>query len=433
MLLTLPTDRPRPAQQSFEGAYVPIQIDAQTTQALKRWSQAQGATLFMTVLAAWSAVLARLSGQEDLVIGTASANRHHPQIEPLIGFFVNTLALRMDVSGEPSATQLLERVRRTALEAQAHQDLPFEQVVEIVQPPRRLEHTPLFQVMFVWQSNERAVWDLPEVEVTPAKWAYDVVKFDLDLHLYESGEEIVGALGYATALFDRATIERHIGYLQTTLQAMAADASHPVTRVELLSPAERTLLLQTWNATQRDYPAHQCIHQLFEAQVARTPEATALVYEDQTLSYAELNARANRLAHQLIELGVVPDARVAICVQRSPALVVGLLAILKAGGAYVPLDPTYPSERLAHILVDAAPSIVLADAAGRAALGEAALAECTVLDPATVPALPDTNPSVASLTSRHLAYVIYTSGSTGVPKGVMVHHQGVVRLVRNTD
>ncbi|WP_338861601.1 non-ribosomal peptide synthase/polyketide synthase [Mycetohabitans rhizoxinica] len=433
VLLTLPTDRPRPAQQSFEGAYVPIQIDAQTTQALKRWSQAQGATLFMTVLAAWSAVLARLSGQEDLVIGTASANRHHPQIEPLIGFFVNTLALRMDVSGEPSATQLLERVRCTALEAQAHQDLPFEQVVEIVQPPRRLEHTPLFQVMFVWQSNERAVWDLPEVEVTPAKWAYDVVKFDLDLHLYESGEEIVGALGYATALFDRATIERHVGYLQTMLQAMAADAAYPVTRVDLLSPAERTLLLQTWNATRRDYPAHQCIHQLFEAQVERTPEAIALVYEDQALSYAQLNARANRLAHQLIELGVQPDARVAICVQRSPALVVGLLAILKAGGAYVPLDPAYPSERLAHILVDAAPSIVLADAAGRAALGEAALAECTVLDPATVPALPDTNPSVASLTSRHLAYVIYTSGSTGVPKGVMVHHQGVVRLVRNTD
>ncbi|MCG1018059.1 non-ribosomal peptide synthetase, partial [Mycetohabitans sp. B4] len=428
VLLTLPTDRPRPAQQSFEGAYVPIQIDAQTTQALKRWSQAQGATLFMTVLAAWSAVLARLSGQGDLVIGTASANRHHPQIEPLIGFFVNTLALRMDVSGEPSATQLLERVRRTALEAQAHQDVPFEQVVEIVQPPRRLDHTPLFQVMFVWQSNERAVWDLPEVEVTPADWAYDVVKFDLDLHLYESGEEMVGALGYATALFDRETIERHVGYLQTMLQAMAADAAYPVTRVELLSPAERTLLLQTWNATQRDYPAHQCIHQLFEAQVERTPEATALVYEDQTLSYAELNARANRLAHQLIELGVVPDARVAICVQRSPAMVVGLLAILKAGGAYVPLDPAYPSERLAHILVDAAPSIVLADAAGRAALGEAALAECTVLDPATVPALPDMNPSVAGLTARHLAYVIYTSGSTGTPKGVMVEHRGVVNL-----
>ncbi|MCG1020028.1 AMP-binding protein, partial [Mycetohabitans sp. B4] len=202
------------------------------------------------------------------------------------------------------------------------------------------------------------------------------------------------------------------------------------------------LLLQTWNATQRDYPAHQCIHQLFEAQVERTPEATALVfeaqvermpeatalvYENQTLSYAELNARANRLAHQLIELGVQPDARVAICVQRSPAMVVGLLAILKAGGAYVPLDPSYPGERLAHILTDAAPDIVLADAAGRVALGDAALAHRMVLDPNRLPAQAETNPVVPDLTSRHLAYVIYTSGSTGVPKGVMVHHQGVVR------
>ncbi|WP_338874868.1 non-ribosomal peptide synthase/polyketide synthase [Mycetohabitans endofungorum] len=431
VLLALPTDRPRPAQQSFAGACVPIRIDASITQALKRLSQAQGATLFMTVLAAWSAVLARLSGQEDLVIGTPSANRHHPQIEPLIGFFVNTLALRLDVSGEPSAAQLLERVRRTTLEAQAHQDVPFEQVVEIVQPPRRLEHTPLFQVMFAWQSNERAVWDLPALEVTPADLAYDVAKFDLDLHLYEAGGEIVGGLNYATALFDRATIERHVGYLQTMLQAMAADAQQPVMHVALLSPAERTLLLQTWNATQQDYPAHQCIHQLFEAQVERTPEATALVYEDQTLSYAQLNARANRLAHQLIELGVQPDARVAICVQRSPAMVVGLLAILKAGGAYVPLDPSYPDERLAHILADAVPDIVLADAAGRVALGGAALTDRTVLDPNRLPAQSETNPSVPVLTSRHLAYVIYTSGSTGMPKGVMVEHRSIARLVIN--
>ncbi|MCG1055176.1 amino acid adenylation domain-containing protein, partial [Mycetohabitans sp. B5] len=426
VLLALPTDRPRPAQQSFAGACVPIRIDASITQALKRLSQAQGATLFMTVLAAWSAVLARLSGQEDLVIGTPSANRHHPQIEPLIGFFVNTLALRLDVSGEPSAAQLLERVRRTTLEAQAHQDVPFEQVVEIVQPPRRLEHTPLFQVMFAWQSNERAVWDLPALEVTPADLAYDVAKFDLDLHLYEAGGEIVGGLNYAMALFDRATIERHVGYLQTMLQAMAADAQQPVMHVALLSPAERTLLLQTWNATQQDYPAHQCIHQLFEAQVERTPEATALVYEDQTLSYAQLNARANRLAHQLIELGVQPDARVAICMQRSPAMVVGLLAILKAGGAYVPLDPAYPGARLAHILADAAPDIVLADAAGRAVLGEAALAHRTVLDPNKLPEWAQTNPLVVELTSRHLAYVIYTSGSTGIPKGVLVQHSSVV-------
>ncbi|WP_323074014.1 non-ribosomal peptide synthetase [Mycetohabitans endofungorum] len=428
VLLELPTDRPRPAQQSFAGAQVPVRIDASTTQALKRLSAEHSTTLFMTVLAAWSAVLARLSGQHDVVIGTPSANRNHRQIEPLIGFFVNTLALRVDLSGEPDIAQLLARVRRTTLDAQAHQDLPFEQVVEIVQPPRRLDHTPLFQVMFAWQNNEPGEWRLPGLTVTPAELEYDAVKFDLELNLSEAGEEIIGSLGYATALFERSTIERHVGYLQTMLQTMVARPQQPVATLQILGPDERQLLLQTWNATQQAYPAHRCVHQLFEAQVERTPEATALVFEDQTLSYAQLNAQANRLAHQLIEWGVRPDTRVAICVERSPALVVGLLAILKAGGAYVSLDPSYPGERLAHILADAAPAIVLADAAGRAALGEAALAECTVLDPATVPALPDTNPSVVGLTARHLAYVIYTSGSTGTPKGVMVEHRGVVNL-----
>ncbi|WP_338927323.1 non-ribosomal peptide synthase/polyketide synthase (plasmid) [Mycetohabitans endofungorum] len=428
VLLALPTDRPRPAQQSFAGAQVPVQIDASTTQALKRLSAEHGTTLFMTVLAAWSAVLARLSGQCEVVIGTPSANRNHRQIEPLIGFFVNTLALRVDLSDEPNTSELLKRVRRTTLDAQAHQDLPFEQVVEIVQPPRRLDHTPLFQVMLAWQNHEPGEWRLPGLTATPAELEYDVVKFDLELNLCEAGDEVVGSLAYATALFDQATIERHVGYLQTMLRAMVACPQQPVATLELLSPAERQLLLQTWNATQRDYPAHWCVHQLFEAQVERTPEAPALVYEDQTLSYAQLNAQANRLAHQLIELGVKPDTRVAICMQRSAALVVGLLAILKAGGAYVPLDPSYPGERLVHILADAAPRIVLADAAGRAALGDAALAECTVLDPATLPALPDTNPSVVALTARHLAYVIYTSGSTGTPKGVMVEHRGVVNL-----
>ncbi|MCG1041019.1 non-ribosomal peptide synthetase, partial [Mycetohabitans sp. B7] len=220
---------------------------------------------------AWSAVLARLSGQDDVVIGTPSANRGHAAIEPLIGFFVNTLALRVDLSDEPNTSELLKRVRRTMLDAQAHQDLPFEQVVEIVQPPRRLDHTPLFQVMFAWQSNERAAWDLPGLEVTPADLAYEAAKFDLDLHLHEVGEEIVGALGYATALFERSTIERHVGYLQTMLRAMVARPQQPVATLELLSPAERQLLLQTWNATQQAYPKHRCVHQLFEAQVERTP------------------------------------------------------------------------------------------------------------------------------------------------------------------
>ncbi|MCF7697647.1 amino acid adenylation domain-containing protein, partial [Mycetohabitans sp. B2] len=304
---------------------------------------------------------------------------------------------------------------------------------EIVQPPRRLNHTPLFQVMLAWQSNETGQWRLPGLDVTPAELDYDRVRFDLEMHLYEAGEEIIGALCYASALFDPATIERHVGYLTTMLQAMAAHPQQPVATLELLSPAERQLLLQTWNTTTAPYPAHPCLHQLFEAQVERSPDATALVYEEQTLSYAQLNARANRLAHRLIELGVEPDARVAICVERSPAMVVGLLAIVKAGGACVPLDPAYPSERLAHILNDAAPTIVLADATGRATLGEAALACRTVLEPEVLLDQAVPNPRVAELTPRHLAYVIYTSGSTGKPKGVMIEHVQITRLFEVTQ
>jgi len=430
--LDLPTDRPRPAQQSFAGAQVLVRLDTEMTRALKCLSQAHGTTLFMTVLAAWGAILSRLAGQEDLIIGTPSANRNHREIEPLIGFFVNTLALRLDLSGEPDTRQLLERVRDSVLSAQAHQDLPFEQVVEIVQPPRRLDHTPLFQVMFAWQNNEVGEWHLPGLEVEPVALNYDTVKFDLELNLYEVGGEIVGGLHYASALFDRQTVERQVGYLEVMLRAMAADTRQPIATIDILTPAERECLLKTWNATGYDYPAQECIHQLFEAQVERTPEATALVYEDETLSYAELNAQANYLAHQLIELGVKPDVRVAICVERSPAMVVGLLAILKAGGAYVPLDPAYPGERLAYILADVAPAILLADTVGRAALGEAAVASLTVLDPNTLSESAVTNPQVPGLTARHLAYVIYTSGSTGVPKGVMVEHAQIVRLFETT-
>ncbi|KAG0321904.1 hypothetical protein BGZ97_009763, partial [Linnemannia gamsii] len=428
VLLNLPTDRPRPAQQSFSGNRVPIQLDAQMTSALKQLSQKHGVTLFMNLLAGWGAVLSRLSGQDDIVIGTPSANRNHPEIEPLIGCFVNTLALRLDLSGEPNTVELFERLRHSTLAAQAHQDLPFEQVIGIVQPPRRLDHTPLFQVMFAWQNNEESKWHLPGLKVTPVDSNYDAVKFDLELELREVGDEIIGELGYATALFDWQTIDRHVGYLYAILRAMVSDAKQSLAQVNILAPAERKLLLETWSATQRDYPTHQCIHQLFETQVERTPEATAIVYENQELSYAELNARANRLAHRLIELGVGPDRRVAICMERSSAWVVGLLAILKAGGAYVPLDPAYPSERLTQILADAAPTILLADATGRSVLGEAVLALRTVLDPNSPPTLADTNPSVSSLAPHHLAYVVYTSGSTGTPKGVMVEHRGVVNL-----
>ncbi|WP_145723585.1 condensation domain-containing protein, partial [Mesorhizobium tianshanense] len=304
--LVLPTDHARPAQQSFAGATVPIVIDAEMTRGLKRLSRQHGTTLFMTVLAAWAAVLSRLSGQDDLVIGVPSANRGRREIEELIGFFVNTLALRLDLSDEPSVSELLERTRRTALAAQEHQDLPFEQVVEIVQPPRHLDHTPLFQVMLAWQNNAVGSFDLPGLSVEAAGDGLDQVKFDLELSLGEHGEEIAGTFGYATALFDQATIERQRGYLLALLRAMVADAGQPVGRIELLPAEERAYLLEELNRTAAAYPSDRCIHELFEAQVRKAPEAVALVHDDERLSYGELNARANRLAHHLIGLGVRP-------------------------------------------------------------------------------------------------------------------------------
>ncbi|QQO35652.1 amino acid adenylation domain-containing protein [Bradyrhizobium diazoefficiens] len=434
--LALPGDRPRPAQQSFAGARVAVEIDADLTQALKRLSRRHGTTLFMTVLAAWAAVLSRLSGQDDIVIGVPSANRGRREVEELIGFFVNTLALRLDLSGRPSVAELLERTRCVALGAQEHQDLPFEQVVEIVQPPRHLDHTPLFQVMLAWQHEAVGSFELPGLRVEAAGDGGDQVKFDLELSLHEQGEVIAGTLAYATALFDPATIERQRGYLLTLLRAMAADAGQAVGRIELLSSAERAYLLEELNRTAAPYPSDACIHQLFEQQVRKAPEAVALVCADARLSYGELNAQANRLAHHLVGLGVTPDQPVAICLERSPAMVVGLLAILKAGGAYLPLDPAYPPARLTQVLADAAPQLLLVDAAGRAALGADALADLTVVDLATAapdwaerPAS-DLDPRALGLSSRHLAYVIYTSGSTGTPKGAENEHRAIVnRLV----
>ncbi|KAF9346423.1 hypothetical protein BGX26_002079, partial [Mortierella sp. AD094] len=425
--ITLPTDRPRPPQQSFAGAHVPICVDMHTTLKLKQLSQQNGTTLFMTIMAAWSAVLSRLSGQDDVMIGTPSANRNHPDVEQLIGFFVNTLVLRVDLSGNPSVSQLLERVRQCAVAAQAHQDLPFEQVVEIAQPPRRMDQSPLFQVMFAWQNNEEGKIQLPGMALNPTEMNYDVVKFDLDLSLCESNGEIVGGLSYSTALFDRPTIERHVGYLQTMLQAMV-DATQSIGAVDILSSSERELLLQTSNATNMPYPDHLCIHQIFESQVVQSPDAIAVVFEDQQISYGELNARANSLAHRLIGLGLKPDSLVAICVDRSLVMIIGLLAILKAGGAYVPLDPSFASERLHDILIDAAPSILVADDAGIAALGSSISESIVVVDPSVWSEMSIKNPLILELTSQHLAYVIYTSGSTGKPKGVMIEHHGVTNL-----
>ncbi|KAK3817438.1 MAG: Non-ribosomal peptide synthetase module [Benniella sp.] len=439
VLLDLPTDRQRPLQQSFTGGKVSIHLDSDLINSLRRLCQDHGVTLYMTILAAWSCVLSRMSGQDDIVIGSPSANRNHHQIESLIGFFVNTLALRVDLSGDPTVRQLLGRVRKASLDAQNHQDLPFEQVVDIVQPPRSLSHSPLFQVMFVLQNNEESEWHLPGLDVVEIDSSYDIAKFDLTLALFESDNEILGALSYSTALFDRTTVERHVGYLSSMLQAMVGDVDRPVMSVDLLSQVERDVVLVKWNDTRQDYPDNLCIHHLFEQQVERTPQATALVFENQSMTYAELNGRSNTLAHHLIELGVRPDSLVAICVERPLAMIVGILAILKAGGAYVPLDSSYASGRLCDILMDADPNILIADRYGQQALRDGILSSMTVVDPIIMEAYCDSksirvedslaNPRVPGLMSRHMAYVIYTSGSTGKPKGVMVEHQGLVNLI----
>ncbi|TDC69508.1 methyltransferase, partial [Micromonospora sp. KC606] len=383
-LLTLPTDRARPPQQSFAGAHVGVRLDRELTRELKALSVRHGTTLFMTVLAAWASVLSRLSGQDDVVVGTPVANRSRTETEGLIGFFVNTLALRVDLSGSPDVETLLSQVRSKVVSGQDNQDLPFEQVVEIVQPARRLDHTPLFQVMFSWENEDVvASTTLDGLSVSPVDTEYEVAKFDLDLALGEAGDEIVGALGYATALFDASTIERHAGYLEAVLRGFVADAASPVGRLDLVGPRERRLLLEEWNDTAVPFADEACVHEMFEAQVACSPDAVALVHEGSEISYRELNARANRLAHRLIRLGVRPDTRVGICVERSPLMIVALLGVLKAGGAYVPLDPAYPADRLAFMLSDSNPLAVLADANTAGLVGamlEEEGAACPVLD-----------------------------------------------------
>ncbi|QTB52097.1 non-ribosomal peptide synthetase [Burkholderia pseudomallei] len=436
-LLELPTDRPRPPKQSHAGASVEVKLGAALSERVKRLSQRHGVTPYMTLLSSWAAVLGRLSGQEEVVIGSPVAGRNRTEVEALIGFFVNTLALRLDLSSEPTVGELLKRTKAQVLSAQAHQDLPFDQVVERVKPPRSTAHPPLFQVMFVWQNMPAGELTIPGLTIRAVETPLQTAQFELTLSLQEAGDDIVGHLNYASALFDESTVRRYVTYWCRLLEGMTAGAAdQTIVGLPLLDEAERKQVVYEWNATERDYPIEQCIHQLFEAQVDRKPEAIALTFDGQRLSYAELNARANRLAHYLQARGVGPDRLVALCAERGIEMVVGLLAILKAGGAYVPLDPAYASDRLRGIVEDSQPALVLADAVGRAALGELDGA-LPVIDPETDALrwreMPATNPEVASQHVHHLAYVIYTSGSTGRPKGVMVEHAQVVRLFGATQ
>ena len=436
-LLNLPLDHPRPALQTYAGGSVPLVLSRELTARLRAVSQRHGATLFMTLLSAWGVLLSRLSGQTDVVIGTPVANRQRREVENLIGFFVNTLALRLRLDAQTSIAALLAQVKETTLAAFAHQELPFEQVVDAVQITRSLSHSPLFQAMLAFNNTPEGsngdgeALALPDLKLAPAKQGLATAQYELSLHLTDGGEVLSGSLVYATALFDRSTVERWAGHFVRVLEAIAADTTANVETVSLLSASEREQLLAGFNATEAAYPDDTLIHELFEQQAAIEPDAIALVFEDQILTYRELNERANQLAHELLALGVQPDDRVAICAERSFEMVIALLGILKAGGAYVPLDPTYPADRLQYMLQDAAPRALLTQQKLQQLLPATGVHTLVLDDAALRTQLLSrsvSNPDARAngLTVRNLAYVIYTSGSTGMPKGVLNEHQGVV-------
>ncbi|NET58375.1 MAG: amino acid adenylation domain-containing protein [Symploca sp. SIO2E6] len=428
--LQLSTDHPRPPVQTFNGADIQINISAGLTSKVKQLTQKQGTTLFMTLLAAFKVLLSRYSGQEAIAVGSPVANRNRSEIERLIGFFVNSLVLCTDMGGDPSFTEVLNRVKQTALEAYSHQDIPFEKLVEELQPERELSQNPLFQVMFALQQEEilKPSFKLPNLEVG---WyerggAEMTVRFDLELHLWSVGEEIKGFCAYNRDLFEAETIQRMLSHYQNLLTAVVENPSQSISLLPLMSDTEQQQLLVAWNNTKTDYPNDQCIHQLFEEQVQRTPNAIAVVFEQQKLTYSELNSKANQLAHYLQKLGVVPETLVGICVERSVEMVVGLLAILKAGGAYVPLDPSYPTSRLAQILEDGELHLLLTDSNSEFHLPETPTPAIHINQANTVAIQANV---ISNVNPQNLAYVLYTSGSTGRPKGVAIEHRSPVSLL----
>ncbi|GIV97579.1 MAG: hypothetical protein KatS3mg057_2236 [Herpetosiphonaceae bacterium] len=428
-LLELPTDRPRPQVQSWRGASHPFTIAPATAAALSRFTQQEGATIFMTLLAAFQLLLHRYSGQDDIVVGVPVANRTRSEVEGLIGFFVNTLALRVDLSGNPSFRELLSRVRETSLGAFSHQDIPFEQLVEELRPERSLSHSPLFQVMFALQNAPQPRIELPDLMVEPFAVETIVAKFDLTLAMETTQEGLRGTFTYNTDLFNAATIESMCAHFTALLDAIVADPGRPIGRLPLLSDAERQQLLVDWNATALSPDSPLLAHQLVERQVLEQPDALAIASAERQLSYQELNQRANQLAHYLIALGAGPETCVALCLERSPELIIGALAALKAGAAYLPIDPAVPQERLEWMLADADAPILLSRRRLLARPPED-LAEIVDLDEdwAHIAQYNAENPAIP-VSEHNLAYVIYTSGSTGRPKGVAIEHQGLRNLI----
>ncbi|HEV2844378.1 MAG TPA: condensation domain-containing protein, partial [Thermoanaerobaculia bacterium] len=417
-VLHLPTDRPRPAVQRFRGAQEPVALSREVGRAYLDLGMRRKMTPYMALLAGFQTLLHRYSGQDDVVVGGTVSGRERRELEPLIGFFVNTLVMRGDLSGQPSFREVLKRVRQAAVGALKHQGLPFEKLVEELRPERDLSRSPLFQVVFQLQNVVSQVSEgglkLPGLVLSPVEASGQSAKFDVVLNLQETAYGLRGAWGYNTDLFDQATMARMSRHFENLLAAAAAEPDVPVSELPLLTEEERQQLGLEWNASPAESLGLLCLHEIFAAQAARSPEAVAVTFEEERLSYGALDRRANQIANHLIALGIVPGDLVGLRLERSLEMVAAILGVLKTGAAYVPLDPAYPAERLAFMVEDSRVSVLLTGESLAGISGD-------VSDP-RIP-----------VSAEHPAYVIYTSGSTGRPKGVVVRHGNVTRLFTATE
>ncbi|HMY16702.1 MAG TPA: amino acid adenylation domain-containing protein, partial [Polyangium sp.] len=429
--IELPTDKPRPPGQSHRGASIPLALPRDLSNALVRLGQSEGATLFMTLLGAFAILLSRYTGQDDIVIGSPIANRTRPEVEGLIGFFVNTLALRIQLSRQSTFRTLLAQIREETLGAYAHQDTPFEKLVDELAPVRDPSRAPIFQVMFVLQDDPAARISLPGLDVRQEWVDSGTAKFDLTMLLHETSEGLRGTIDYSTDIFAGPTVERLAGHFEVLLRGIVDGPDSSIARLPVLTESERHQLLVEWNDTRVEVPTDKCVHELFEEQAAKIPDAVAVIFEDQQLTYADLNTRANQLAQYLRTLHLGPEVFVGLCVDRSIEMLVGILGILKAGGAYVPIDPTHPKERIARILADAGVSVILTQSHVQSTLPLSGARVVSLdMDIAQWEDRPDLSPK-SEVHLDNAAYVIYTSGSTGKPKGVLVSHAGLPNLAHS--
>ncbi len=428
-VLHLPTDTTRPPVQSFRGEYLEFDLEGYTAEALRQLSREENATLFMTLLSGFAVLLSRYSGQKDLVIGTPIANRNLYQVEKLIGFFVNTLAIRADLTGDPAFRQLVGRIRETALDAFSHQDIPFERIVEELRPERDLSRTPVFQVMYGHQNMPFLQMELTGLKIESIKMLSSTAKFDLIITTYSDPRGIHGYVNYNSDLFSGTTVKRMISHLKNILVNAADNPDLNISRIPMMTGEEKSRIVYKWNDTGESDYTGKLMHLMFEQQVRERPGEMAVVYPGGELTYRQLNSRVNHLAHYLIRKGVKPETRVGICMERSHQALTGLLAILKCGGVYIPLDPSYPSRRLSFMMADSGLNIILTgDETGEIDGVEGKMVINIDKEWKNIGKEDDSNPDV-NISPGNLAYIIYTSGSTGQPKGVMLTHRGLANLV----